>query len=190
MPESRTTLYFVRHAHSPYVPNREAERGLSEQGRRDSSRVAEVLARRGVGVVVSSPYARAVETVRETAEAVGTEVRTDRGFRERRLAAGHVEDFEEAVARVWEDPSFSWPGGESNRAARERGIEAVNRTLDRWEGETVAVGTHGNILTLILSHYDERYDFTFWQQLTMPDIYEVTFEGNASPSITRVGLEG
>ena len=119
MSESQTTFYFVRHAHSPYIPNREAERGLSEQGRRDASRVTEILTQYDIDVVVSSPYARAVETVRETAEIVGTEVRTECGFRERTLAESHVEDFEEAITKVWEEPSFAWPGGESNEAAQE-----------------------------------------------------------------------
>ncbi|WP_123538838.1 histidine phosphatase family protein [Halosimplex salinum] len=186
MSESQTTLYFVRHAHSPYVPNREAERGLSERGRRDASRVTEILTRYDIDGVVSSPYARAVETVRETAEIAGAEVRTECGFRERTLAESHVEDFEEAITKVWDDPSFSWPGGESNEAAQERGIEAVGRTLDQWSGKTVVIGTHGNILTLILNHYDEAYDFEFWQELTMPDIYEVTFENGPSPVIERI----
>lgn len=186
MSKSQTSLYFVRHAHSPYVPNREAERGLSEQGRRDASRVAEILTQYDIDVVVSSPYARAVDTVRETAEQVGTEVRTELGFRERRLAESHVEDFEKAITRVWEEPSFSWPGGESNEVAQQRGIEAVNRTLDQWDGKNIAIGTHGNILTLILNHYDETYDFEFWQQLAMPDIYEMIFQNGELQTIERV----
>lgn len=184
--DSPTTLYFVRHAQSPYVPNEEAERGLSEQGRRDASRVARVLTQYDVDVVVSSPYARAVETVRETAETVDTEVVTEEGFRERTLAENHVEDFEKAITSVWEDPSFSWEGGESNEVAQERGIEAVDRTLSRWAGKDVVIGTHGNILTLILNHYDEKYDFDFWKRLTMPDIYRVIFEKNESPRIERI----
>lgn len=186
MTGERTSLYFVRHAHSPYVPRREAERGLSEQGRRDARRVADVLVEHGVDVVVSSPYARAVETVEPTAEAVGTEIRIEEGFRERTLADGHVDDFDAAVERVWEDPTFSWEGGESNEAAQERGVDAVERTIDRWRGRDVAVGTHGNVLTLILNHYDDSYGYEFWRQLTMPDVYRATFEGDESPRIERI----
>ncbi|WP_207588401.1 histidine phosphatase family protein [Halomontanus rarus] len=189
MTDSQTTLYFVRHAHSPYVPNKEAERGLSEQGRRDASRVARILTEYDIDVVVSSPYARAVETVQETAEAVDTEVITESGFRERTLAENHVEDFEEAITRVWRDPSFSWEGGESNEVAQGRGIETVERTLERWGGKDIVIGTHGNILTLILNYFDETYDFEFWQQLAMPDVYQVTFEKDRSPQIEGIYSE-
>lgn len=186
MTDSRTTFYFVRHAHSPYVPDREATRGLSAHGRRDASRVAEILTQRGVDVVVSSPYARAVETVREIAETIGVEIIIDKGFRERTVAERHVDDFEEALARLWEDPTFSWEGGESNEVAQERGVEAVERTLQRWQGKDVVIGTHGNILTLILNRYDETHNFEFWKQLTMPDIYRVTFAVNKSVRIKRI----
>lgn len=186
MTDSRTTLFFVRHAHSPYVPNNEAERGLSGQGRRDASDVAGILAQYDIDAVVSSPYVRAVEIVRETAETVGMAVITEEGFRERMLAGNHVKDFEEAITRVWEDPSFSWPGGESNEDARERGVEAVERTLARWNGRNVVIGTHGNLLALIFNYYDETYDFEFWQRLTMPDIYRVVFEKNRLLRIERI----
>ncbi|AGB16025.1 fructose-2,6-bisphosphatase [Halovivax ruber XH-70] len=187
---TQTTLYFVRHAHSPYVPNREAERGLSEQGRRDALHVARTLTEYDIDVVVSSPYTRAVETVQEIAEAVGTAVITESGFRERTLAESHVADFEKAISRVWKDPSFSWEGGESNEVAQERGIAAVERTLERWTGEDIVIGTHGNLLTLILNYYDETYDFEFWQQLSMPDIYQVTFEKDRPSRIERIPSEG
>ncbi|MFC7232426.1 histidine phosphatase family protein [Saliphagus sp. GCM10025308] len=183
-----TTLTFVRHAHSPYVPNREAERGLSGRGRRDAARVANVLARddRTVDAVVSSPYARAVETVQPIADAAGTSVVTDDGFRERALAGDHVEDFEAAIERVWTEPTFAWPGGESNDEAQARGLEAVERTLERWPGDHVIVGTHGNLLALILRAYDDRYDFDFWREMAMPDVYRVTYRRGTPEQITRI----
>ncbi|USZ70574.1 histidine phosphatase family protein [Natronosalvus halobius] len=183
-----TTLTFVRHAHSPYVPNREAERGLSKRGHRDAARVADVVARDGrpVDAVVSSPYARAVETVQPIAVAAGTDVVTDDGFRERALAGSHVEDFEAAIERVWSEPTFAWPGGESNDEAQVRGLEAVERTLERWPGDHVIVGTHGNLLALILRAYDDRYDFDFWQEITIPDVYQVTYRCGTPEQITRI----
>ena len=86
-------------------------------------------------------------------------------FRERRLTDGPVETigetFESAIAGVWEDWTFAWPNGESNLAAQERGVAAVERTLERHAGESVVVGTHGNLLTLGLNRYDDRFDFEF-----------------------------
>lgn len=48
----------------------------------------------------------------------GLSVHAEDGLRERRLTDGPVENisetFESAVATVWSDPTFAWPGGESN----------------------------------------------------------------------------
>ena len=186
-----TTIHFVRHAHSPWVPNREAERPLSERGHEEARRVARILSDEPVDAVVSSPFARARQTVRPVADRNGLELETDDGFRERRLTDGPVESigetFERATERVWSDWSFAWPNGESNHDAKRRGLTAVERTLERHSGGRVVVGTHGNLLTLILHEYDERFDVEFWRdELTMPDIYEVAFPtGGGEVEITR-----
>lgn len=189
MAGTQTTLYLVRHAYSPYVPNKEAERGLSKQGRRSASRVTKILMQRGINVVISSPYTRAVETVEGTAKAIGTAPIIERGFRERKLAGSHVDDFENAIRKVWQNPSFSWEGGESNEEARQRGVEAVESVLKEWPAKNIAIGTHGNLLALILNHYDPTYDYEFWKELTIPDIYQLTFRGCKTPEIQRVWLE-
>ncbi|WP_435151664.1 histidine phosphatase family protein [Haladaptatus sp. DFWS20] len=177
-----TTIYFIRHAHAPWVPNREAERPLSERGRVDAEHVADLLADRDIDAVVSSPYARAIQTVRPTADYHDLEIAIEEEFHERRLTDSSVESFgetfESAIEGVWNDWSFSWPDGESNLTAQERGVSALERTLEDHEDESVVVGTHGNLLTLVLNHYDDRFGFDFWnEELTMPDVYEAQFEG-------------
>nr|WP_305794332.1 histidine phosphatase family protein [Halomarina rubra] len=182
---------FVRHAHSPWVPNREAERPLSASGYAAAERVADQLADHTVDAVVSSPYERAVQTVEPLAERRGLAVERDDGFRERALTDGPVETigetFESAVRAVWDDWSFAWPAGESSDEAQTRGVAAVERTLDRHAGETVAVGTHGQLLTATLNRYDDRFDVTFWrEELTTPDVYEAQFEDGDLLAIERV----
>ncbi|WP_254663188.1 histidine phosphatase family protein [Haladaptatus sp. W1] len=79
--------------------------------------------------------------------------------------------------------------GESNEEAQTRGLAAVGRTVDRHTGESVVVGTHGNLLTLVLNAYDDRFDVDFWRdELTTPDVYEVEFadESRSDP----VGITG
>lgn len=175
-----TTIYFVRHAHSPWVPNREAERPLSEQGRRQAARVAARLSDAEIEAVLSSPYERARQTVEPLADARGLDVELVPGFRERTLTDGTAEDigetFESAIDAVWADPTFSWPGGESNVDAPARGVDAVERILERFAGRRVVVGTHGNLLTLVLGRFDDRFDYDFWNdELATPDVYAAEF---------------
>jgi 2,3-bisphosphoglycerate-dependent phosphoglycerate mutase len=127
---------------------------------------------------------RAVETVEPLADAIGTEIVIEEGFEERSLP--HVDDFGATVARLWENPTASVEGGESHERAQQRGVDAVGRTLARWPGNAIAVGTHGTILALILNYYDSRYNYEFWKQLTMPDVYRAAFRETEPYRIERI----
>lgn len=59
-----TVLYFVRHADSLYEEGKERTRGLSEQGMMNTRRVREILISENIDLFVSSPYERAIETIR------------------------------------------------------------------------------------------------------------------------------
>ncbi|WP_173611463.1 histidine phosphatase family protein [Brevibacillus sp. M2.1A] len=56
---------------------------------------------------------------------------------------------------------FAFAGGESNEVAGERGIATFQEVLDHHQGKKVAIGIHGNIMTIIMNHYDPSYDFSF-----------------------------
>lgn len=180
-----TTLYFVRHAHSTYTPD-ELGRPLSEKGFADAKKVTQALKKESIDAVVSSPYKRAVQTVERTAKYINKEIILEEDFKERKLAGEPVADFQEGIEKAWSDPSFSWPEGESNNDAQQRGIEATNRILKEYKGESVAIGTHGNIMVLIMNYFDKQFDFNFWKELTMPDIYKLSFEGNKFVSVQRI----
>jgi 2,3-bisphosphoglycerate-dependent phosphoglycerate mutase len=49
----------------------------------------------------------------------------------------------------------------------------------------MVLSTHGNLLTLILQHYEPNVDYAFWRALTMPDVYELRIE-EGETAITRL----
>ncbi len=102
------------------------------------------------------------------------------------MAEGPVEDFHHAITKVWEDPCFSWEGGESNITAQKRGVQAMKQILQTYDGKHIIIGTHGNIMVLIMNYFDQKYGFNFWKKLTMPDIYKLTFEKNKLKSVDRI----
>lgn len=185
-----TTIYFVRHAPSPWVPNREAERPLSAEGERAAERVADQLAGVDFDAILSSPYERAKQTVEPLAAQREMPLEVVDGFRERTLTDGPAEEygetFQSAVDAVFSDWSFAWPDAESNDEAQARGVAAVESVCADHEGETVAVATHGQLLTVTLNHYDERFDREWWAEtLTTPDVYAARFEDGALREIER-----
>ncbi len=171
-----TNIYFVRHAHSKYTPD-QLNRSLSEKGMKDAEKITEILMRHNVKIdyVISSPYRRAIQTVEGIACQIGKKVIIEDRFKERVLASGLVEDFDSAIKKVWSDYTFSWNGGESNKTAQKRGIMALKEILKTYKNKNVAIGTHGNIMVLIMNYFDEKYDFSFWKTLQMPDIYKLSF---------------
>ncbi|MYL39164.1 histidine phosphatase family protein [Halobacillus litoralis] len=184
----KTHLYLVRHAHSVYTPD-EHGRPLSEKGQKDVDKVTEQLINEGIDDVVSSPYLRAVQTVEGIAAAIGKPVHKMEELKERKLMDGSARHFEEAITKLWENPDFSWEGGESNHKARYRGVQGIQTLLEQYQGRRIVAGTHGNIMVLIMNFFHERYDFEFWKKLSMPDIYKLSFENGRLIDCCRVWMD-
>ncbi|MFD0710535.1 histidine phosphatase family protein [Paenibacillus sp. GCM10027626] len=182
-----TNLYFVRHAHSIYTAD-ELNRPLSEHGQEGARKVAKALKNENVNVFISSPYKRAIQTIEGLAEIMSADILIEKDFRERLLSGKPIDDFETAIAKVWEDFSFKWEGGESSNAAQNRGVRALEKTLQRFAGENIVVGTHGNLMALIMNSFDRKFDFAFWRQLDMPDIYKLSFDYLKLTGVKRIHM--
>ncbi|ETT50283.1 phosphoglycerate mutase [Paenibacillus sp. FSL R7-269] len=180
-----TTLYFVRHAHSTYSTD-ELNRPLSEDGRADAQRVTRLLLHENINILISSPYKRAIQTIEGLEKPLRTRIVIEDDFKERILSSEPVPDFGQAISKVWEDFSFAWPGGESNLVAQKRGVQALYKVLQQYKGNSIAIGTHGNMMVLIMNALDKRYDYSFWKQLEMPDIYKLSFVENKLVSVQRI----
>ncbi|MBO0992691.1 histidine phosphatase family protein [Bacillus sp. SD088] len=144
------------------------------------------MKRENIDYVYSSPYKRAVQTIEGLAKYIDKEIQIKNDFKERILAGKSVEDFTAAISKVWEDDDFSWEGGESNRAAQKRGADALLQVLETHKGKNIVIGTHGNIMVLMMNYFDPTYGFEFWKTLEMPDIYKCSFNGNKLKEVLRV----
>ncbi|MDF2658102.1 MAG: histidine phosphatase family protein [Paenibacillus sp.] len=178
MENPNTIIYFVRHAQSAYVEGSERTRGLTEQGKRDAERVKDLLTGEQPDLFVSSPYRRAVDTILPLAQACGCEIRLEEDLRERALSGAEMgkDRFFDAKRTLFEQQDFAYPGGESSNEARRRASPVVADLLKRHTGKRIVIGTHGDIMTLMLQTYDPSCDFEFWQSTTMPDIYKLEFD--------------
>ncbi|MCS7463337.1 histidine phosphatase family protein [Paenibacillus doosanensis] len=183
----------MRHAESIYTPGTERARGLTGKGERDAALVRQLLKDVPVDLVLSSPYYRAVRTVQDVAEAAGLEIISVEDLRERQLSGEEFiasqEQFRSAKRRVYEDKSFAFPGGESSEAAQRRAIRALLPWIGHADYRHIVVGTHGDIMTLMLNDWDASYDCDFWASTTMPDMYKLHFEGQQLNSVTRLWAE-
>ncbi|HDV4624927.1 TPA: histidine phosphatase family protein [Bacillus anthracis] len=184
-----TTIYFVRHAHSTYTKE-ERERPLSEKGHCDAENVTSLLKDKHIDVVISSPYKRAVQTVQGIANTYHVSIEIEEGLRERLLSSEPIADFNDAIENVWEDWSFAYEGGESNDVAQRRAVICMQSILKKYKGKNIVIGTHGNIMVLLMNYFDSKYDFRFWKTLRMPDIFKLNFHNEDLVSAERIENTG
>jgi 2,3-bisphosphoglycerate-dependent phosphoglycerate mutase len=174
-------LYLVRHC---AAAGQEPDAPLTPAGARQAEQLAGRLADELAGAapprVVSSPYRRAVESIRPLAERLGAPVEIDDRLRERVLCASPTPEWREHLRASYEDPDLCFEGGESTRSALDRAVAALDAARAR-AGATVVV-THGNLLSLILRHLDGRDGLAAWEGLTNPDVFRV--DGGAVERLT------
>jgi 2,3-bisphosphoglycerate-dependent phosphoglycerate mutase len=179
-----TTIDLVRHAHAVWTPDE--ARPLSPAGRQAADALADVLGSAPIAAIYSSPSQRAVETVAPLAKRIGLPIARVADLRERDLPGVPVADFEGLVRDLWSHPDEAPAWGESNAAARARGLAAVRGLLARHEGQHLVAATHGNLLALVVNGLDPAYGFDFWRGLSFPDAYRLSFDEDEVVRIERV----
>ena len=175
-----TNLYFVRHAEPNYNNHDDMSRELTENGLRDRMKARDFLADKNIGLVLSSPYKRSVDTVRPIADAIGQqEIRTYYDLRERTVCDEWLYCFDEYAKNQWSDFTYKLEGGECLGEVQQRNIAAINRIVAEYEGRNIAIGSHGTALSTIIHHYTNgKWGFDDFQRIkkVMPFIVKISFE--------------
>ena len=94
-----TTIYFVRHAQSNYENHNDQTRELTEKGLEDRKLVSKYLKDKNIDIILSSPYKRAVDTVRHFADNNNYTIKIIDDFRERKIDSAWIEDFNRSEER-------------------------------------------------------------------------------------------
>jgi ribonuclease H / adenosylcobalamin/alpha-ribazole phosphatase len=148
-----TATLLLRHGQTPMsVQKRYAGRSdvpLTDVGVQQAAAAAKRLASAGLGVIVTSPLLRTVQTAREVAAVTGADVVTDDGFRETDFGAWEGLTFAEVRERwpsevtTWlADPEVAPPGGESFTDVSARVTAALHRVLADRAGQRVLIVSH------------------------------------------------
>lgn len=176
----RTEVYFIRHAESDLSVKDDRTRPLSQKGQKDAQRLLQVFKNIAIDYVYSSPYLRAMDTVKYLAEYHGKKIIACENFRERVIGTW-IDDFLPYIRMQWNDFDYKLEHGESLKEAQERNIMELNRLLQQHENATIVIGTHGTALSTIRNYYDNQFGFQQFLDMVdiMPYIVKMTFEKNA-----------
>ena len=148
--------------------------------------VAHRLASRPIAAVYTSPSRRSIETVEPLASRLRLRLEVVPDLRERELPPVPAGEFDALVQHAWRLPADAPRGGESNVQAQARGLAVVRTVVARHDGSQVVLGTHGNLLALVLNALDPAFAYEFWRGLSFPDIYQVVFRGTELRGVTRL----
>ena len=174
-------VLLVRHAEPVPIGAPEVlddDRPLSEAGREAAHELAAELDGWEITAIYSSPYARALQTMTILAERRGLRVQLLNDLRERRLSVEPNDEWRESLARSWTDAEFALPGGETGRDAQRRAIATLDLLRVRHpDGGRLVLGSHGNLISLILHALEPGVGFEFHMAMPMPALYRLTHDG-------------
>ena len=186
-----TKVYFVRHAKPDFNVHDDLTRPLTGEGIRDSKKVTEFLLDKYITKVFSSPYRRAIDTIKDFAERAGLEITIVDDFRERKIDSVWIEDFDEFSKKQWGNFKYKLSDGENLMEVQNRNIAALQQILKNNIDGSIVIGTHGTALSTIINYYDKKFDYKEFQRIRyyMPFIVCITFDGQADVKIEEFLLK-
>lgn len=167
-------IYFVRHCKAI---GQEPEARLTEEGIRQARELAEFLKNKNIEYIISSPFERAIETIKPLCKMVACDFHIDNRLQERILSKAPLDNWMEILEQSYENYELKLDGGESSTEAVERGMSVVREMIARPE-KSICVVTHGALLSLLIRQFNKEFGFEDWKKLSNPDVYKLEIQGD------------
>jgi len=168
------TLYLIRHAHTQQTALPVETWPLSELGHQQAHKLAELPFWQDVHIICTSVEPKAIQTAQIVAERHDLPVEPSFDLRELRRPGDPVGDYESVVRQVLENPTRSVNGWEPAGEAQTRIMTAVERLLMLHENKTLAVVSHGLVLTLYLAYLtDVQATLDLWHSISFASAVQV-----------------
>lgn len=171
-------LIFIRHSMVEIDRARPSrEWSLSEGGRARCRQLVPALAVHHPTRIITSEETKAVETGQILADKLGLSCHAVPNLHEHnRIGVPYFESqkaFQAIIAQLFRQPDELIFGSETANEARNRFGTAVGRLLRQYPQETLAIVTHGTVLTLFLAQHNQFDSYPFWQSIQLPDFFAV-----------------
>jgi 2,3-bisphosphoglycerate-dependent phosphoglycerate mutase len=163
------TIYIVRHAKAF---GQAFHASLTAEGEEQAQHLSSFLGEYPIQAIYSSPFKRTLQTIHPFSDYSGVPVQADERLGERILTEKDLPDWKDRLRESFEDFSLAFPGGESNEQGMARASSFIEDVLKRTEDHIVVV-SHGNLTTLLLRYFDEKYGYDELFALSNPDVYLV-----------------
>lgn len=185
-----TTIYFVRHAKPDFSVKEDSIRPLTEEGKKSALKVIDFFDEEKIDIILSSPYKRAIDTIKPFADRERKSIKLVDKFRERAVGCW-VEDFNEFASNQWTDFEFKLENGESLKEVQTRNIEAVTEILNEYKGKNIMIGSHGTALSTIINYFDTSFGYEGFKSIKdkMPFVVKLVFENDKFSKFELIEIE-
>jgi broad specificity phosphatase PhoE len=184
-------LFIIRHGKSE-LRGEEELRGLEPEGMRAAGAIAACLGSIAptIDAVYSSPYQRALLTMKPLADLRGLDVTVLDLLSEKKLSAEPVPDKAIEHQKMWLDFSYKLPGGESSRDAQDRVLDAIKQIRTAHPEGCIAIGSHGTLIALLLNAYSPAIGYADWVKMAMPAIFQLDYSVSETPKVQELPCPG
>lgn len=169
------TFYIIRHAKAEGQP---FSAKLTDRGRKQAQMLIAFFKDKEINRIYSSPFVRALETIKPLAESRNLDIIEDKRLGERVLSSVNYEDWQDKLKESFSDFELVFEGGESHSSGMERAASILKDLIASEEDHIVLV-SHGNLSILLLRYFDEKVGFDHLMKMSNPDVFEIkgTHEG-------------
>ncbi|WP_137790472.1 histidine phosphatase family protein [Bacillus sp. E(2018)] len=143
---------------------------LTAEGEQQAIELASFLKGQYFDCVISSPFKRAIDTIKPFAGFSERSIEVDERLAERILSAEDDPNWRDNLERTYIEEHLKFSGGESTFEAKQRITSFIN-DLHAKSYNSVLIVTHGNLLSLMINLYDPSFGFKEWELLSNPDVY-------------------
>jgi 2,3-bisphosphoglycerate-dependent phosphoglycerate mutase len=154
---------------------------LSDDGKEKSKRLAEYLKDYQMTNIYCSTEPKAIETASIAGDILEKEVVVTEQIHEHERTSNRkifpIAEFHEKMRKFFRYPDVLIFGDETATIAKQRYLKAVQSIVDNeQDGNDIVIISHGTVMTLFVSHYNEVNQFDLWDSLGLPSIIELSLE--------------
>ncbi len=160
-------IYILRHCKAI---GQDKHANLTEDGQLCAEQLVQVLANLNIDQIYISNMKRTYETIKPYISKYQVNVITDSRLNERQLSDISLDNWLNELKYTFEDFDYHIHNGESSSEAQKR-ILSVYESINQSYNSLIV--THGNIMTLLLNHFNHEIGFEEWKALKNPDLYSI-----------------
>ena len=170
-------IYFVRHSVRDFTIREDREAPLTTEGTCLAKDLTSFFINKNISAIYTSPYLRAVQTIKPTSELLEIKMILEEELRERNVGTW-VDNFSEFSLNQWNNFDFRLENGESLNEVQKRMRKIYDEIITN-EKENIIISGHGTSLAVLFnSILDNEFGFEEFTKMKMPDIYCAKYEND------------